>query len=68
MRFQTECRRRGGESFFNSFYVVGDYGRAAYERGRCKNGELYAAIRPDFSSIVCIHGSTRATLVERGRY
>ncbi|MDE0090008.1 MAG: hypothetical protein OXP12_01450 [Thaumarchaeota archaeon] len=55
-----------GGSGFNSFYVVGDYGKAADEHGDCRNDELYPVIRPDFSSIACVYDSTRAKLVERG--
>ena len=55
-----------GGSMFNSFSVVGEYGKAADEHGNCKNDELSRVIRPDFSSIACVYDSTRAELVERG--
>ena len=55
-----------GGNIFNSFYVVGEYGKATNEEGNCKNGELSRVVRPDFSSIACVYDSTRAKLVERG--
>lgn len=55
-----------GGSIFSSFYVVGEYGKAADEHGNCKNAERSPVIRPDFSSIACVYDSTRAELAERG--
>lgn len=55
-----------GGNRFNSFKIVGEYGKAADEHGNCKNDELSRVIRPDFSSIACVYDSTRTELVERG--
>ena len=55
-----------GGSIFSSFYVVGEYGKAADEHGNCKTAKLSPVIRPDFSSIACVYDSTRAELAERG--
>ena len=56
---------KGGD-IFNSFYVVGEYGKAVDEHGNCKNIKLSPVIRPDFSSISCVYDSTRIVLAERG--
>ena len=63
-----DSRAPKGGSAFNSFYIVGEYGKAADEHGNCKNDELYRVIRPDFSSTVCVYHSTLTKLLERGWY
>lgn len=55
-----------GGNIFNSFKVIGEYGKATDENGNCKNSELRRIIKPDFSSFACVYDSTHAKLVERG--